>query len=351
MLQDTISTSLTDAGASDLVALCRDLGSNNLFVLTDAGVLYSIDPLTGSQVTKQESWVLNSESNNSSHGWFNVTIVNETGAIVCISHSGLLVSIKEDPVSCQWSHTVEQEGDVEGGIATAAWSPDTSRLALLTNNNTLLLMTGFWDVLAEIPLPTSRVPNSPCGISWRGDGEYLSVVTTDADDGISRARVYTKELELHATGRNIADGPGSVLKGLSTVVAYATNGSLIALTQRVKANKLQVVFIERNGLRHGEFDIRLPDAPAPPTSALPPQPQPPLLSTTPSDTSNIQTATTTAPPPITPAVGSSTGGASTGGVSNDMGGQWEVHSLYWDMPSTLLAVGLVWTSSSMTGTT
>ena len=192
LLQDTISTSLTDAGASDLVALCRDLGSNNLFVLTDAGVLYSIDPLTGSQIAKHESWILSSECNNSSQGWFNVTIVNETGAIVCISHSGLLVSIKEDPVSCQWSHTVEQEGDVEGGIATAAWSPDTSRLALLTNNNTLLLMTGFWDVLAEIPLPTSRVPNSPCGISWRGDGEYLSVVTTDAEDGITRARVYTK---------------------------------------------------------------------------------------------------------------------------------------------------------------
>ena len=198
LLQDTISTSLTDVGASDLVALCRDLGSNNLFVLTDVGVLYSIDPLTGSQIGNQESWILSSECTNSSqHGWFNVTIVNETGAIVCISHSGLLVSIKEDPVTCQWSSTVEQEGDVEGGIATAAWSPDTSRLALLTNNNTLLLMTGFWDVLAEIPLPASRVPHSSCDISWRGDGEYLTVVTTDAEDGITRARVYTKGTTIH----------------------------------------------------------------------------------------------------------------------------------------------------------
>ena len=29
-----------------------------------------------------------------------------------------------------------------------------------------------------------------------------------------------------------------------------------------------------------------------------------------------------------------------------MGGRWEVQSLYWDMPSTLLAVGLVWTPTS-----
>ena len=130
------------------------------------------------------------------------------------------------------------------------------------------------------------------------------------------------ELEFHATGRNIAEGPASVLKGLSTVVAYATNGSLIALTQRIKTTKLQVVFIERNGLRHGEFDLRLPDAS--------------LCSST--------TLTTTAS-----AGGGSTGGASTGGLIHDTGGRWEVQSLYWDMPSTLLAVGLVWIPSVMTG--
>ena len=132
------------------------------------------------------------------------------------------------------------------------------------------------------------------------------------------------ELEFHATGRNIAEGPASVLKGLSTVVAYATNGSLIALTQRIKTTKLQVVFIERNGLRHGEFDLRLPDAS--------------LCSST--------TLTTTAS-----AGGGSTGGASTGGLIHDTGGRWEVQSLYWDMPSTLLAVGLVWNPSVLTGRT
>ena len=298
LLQDAISAGLDDpeAGLSDLASLCRDLGSTNLLALTAAGILFSLDPSTGFD-TPTESWNVNphgsssssSNRSNSSGGgcWFNVAVVAETGAIVCVSHSGLLVSIKEDPETGRWSDVVEQEGDVEGGIAAAAWSPDTNRLALLTNNDTVLLMTGYWDVLEEVPLPAARVPSSLCGFSWRGDGEYLSMITVDADDGLARARVFTKDLELHATGRNVADGPASALKNLDPVVAYATNGSLVALAQQRSRAKLQVVFVERNGLRHGEFDVRCPSP-------------------------------------------------------DSESGQWEVQSLHWDMPSTLLAVGLRW---------
>lgn len=200
-------------GGDDLVCLCRDVGSNNLFTLTASGVLYTLDTLDGFASTN-ESWDLNccnEVSSSSSSGWFNVAVVSETGSIVCISHAGFIVSIKEDVSSGRWSSIMEQEGDVEGGIATAAWSPDGSRLALLTNNNTILLMTGYWDVLEEVPL-TTRQPGSACAMSWRGDGEYLSVISVDADDSLSRVRVFTKDLELHSTGRNVADGPASVLK-------------------------------------------------------------------------------------------------------------------------------------------
>ena len=219
LLQDSLckiawNEPLTAAG-DDLVCLCRDVGSNNLFALSETGVLHTLDTLDGFSLT-DESWDLNTcngspSSSTSSSGWFNVVVVSETGSIVCISHAGLIVSIKEDPSSGRWSPVMEQEGDVEGGIATAAWSPDGSRLALLTNNNTILLMTGYWDVLEEVPL-TPRLPGSACAMSWRGDGEYLSIISIDADDALARVRVYTKDLELHSTGRNVAEGPASVVK-------------------------------------------------------------------------------------------------------------------------------------------
>jgi hypothetical protein len=218
LLQDTlckIGSNGPSTSGDDLVCLCRDVGSNNLFALTAAGLLYTLDTLDGFSLT-HESWDLNCcngspSSSNASSEWFNVAVVSETGSIVCISHAGLIVSIKEDLSSGRWSPVMEQEGDVDGGIATAAWSPDGSRLALLTNNNTILLMTGYWDVLEEVPLPP-RVPGSACAMSWRGDGEYLSIISVDADDNLARVRVFTKDLEMHSTGRNVAEGPASVLK-------------------------------------------------------------------------------------------------------------------------------------------
>jgi elongator complex protein 1 len=140
------------------------------------------------------------------------------------------------------------------------------------------------------------------GLSWRGDGEGLAVLSADAEDGITRVRMYSKQLELVSTGRNVADGPTSVMKGVGKVVAFATNGSYVAVCQEQKTgagkNKLQVALVEKNGLRHGDFDLQLPPAPA--------------------------------------------------GWE-----RWEECSLDWDLPTTLLAVGLraVKSSFAAEGTT
>ena len=127
------------------------------------------------------------------------------------------------------------------------------------------------------------------GVSWRGDGEGLAVLTVDSDDQTCRVRMYNPLMEIQATGRNIADGPASVMKGIGRVVAYATNGSYIAVCQEQKTgtggSRLQVALVERNGLRHGDFGLQLPPVP-------------------------------------------------TGWD------KWEECSLHWDLPSTLLAVGV-----------
>lgn len=136
----------------------------------------------------------------------------------------------------------------------------------------------------------------------------------DKEDGVCRMRHYNKQLELVATGRNVADGAASIMRGIGNVVAFATNGSYIAVCQQQRGAgnsststastaaapttistaglrsgthqpKLQVALMERNGLRHGDFDLVLPAVPA--------------------------------------------------GWD-----RWEECSLHWDLPTTLLAVGL-----------
>jgi len=107
------------------------------------------------------------------------------------------------------------------------------------------------------------------------------VNTIDKEDQVSRVRMYNQQLELVSTARNIADGAASIMRGIGQVVSYATNGSYIAVVQQQKGagnsttttssstspvrsnapQKLQVALIERNGLRHGDFDLVLPAVP------------------------------------------------------------------------------------------
>eukprot|EP00605_Chrysophyceae_sp_TOSAG23-4_P002406 GSChrysophyteH1.ASY1.ANO1.2664.1 assembled CDS len=154
-------------------------------------------------------------------------------------------------------------------------------------------MSAQWDVLDEVPAPAASM-SLPSTLSWRGDGEQFALLSHDEDSesssngALATVRIYSKELELQATGRNVAEGAASVLRGLKGAIAFATNGSLVACAFERVPGRLQVAFIERNGLRHGEFDIRVPDA------------------------------------------GDAVGEAA-----------WRIDSMHWDLSTSVLAVGLV----------
>ena len=256
LLQDSTFSGFKDdrdIAYPDIVSLCRDIGSTTIFALTKNGYLCGMEV---SDTLRFESRILLSADDVVDNSWFNATVVSEIGAVVCISYSGMIVSVREDSVTGRQSDTFEVEGDVEGGIATACWNPDTSNIVIITNNDSILLMTAYWDVLEEVPLP-SRLEGSPSSVSWRGDGEFLSVLTIDKEDSIPHVRVYSKKLELISVGKNVAEGPAGILKGLGSAMAYATNGSLIALSQHKTRSNQQIVFIEKNGLRHLEFDIQV----------------------------------------------------------------------------------------------
>ena len=255
-----------------IASITRDVGLMQLYVLTNAGHLYCYDISEDGYISHSQGKPLdlntvcnNNDDGNSSNeynDWFSVSTISETSLIVCISHSGYIVSIKNNhTASIDSKYEIEQEGLVDGGIATAMWSPDQTSLILVTNNNTLLSMTSSWDVINEIQYEP-RILNSKCSLSWRSDGEYCCFISTDAEDSITRLRIHNKYLEIISVGRNIADGPASTLKGLSPCVAYGSSGALIAVAQQRVRQKYQIALMELNGLKHGEFDLRLPTLPS-----------------------------------------------------------------------------------------
>ncbi|KAL6706085.1 putative elongator complex protein 1 [Coniothyrium glycines] len=184
---------------------------------------------------------------------------------------------------------VEIVGSVDTGIAAAAWSPDEELLTIITQANTLLLMSRDIENIATVALtaedadisshvsvgwgkketqfkgkraralqdPTvpetidegvlSSSDDHSVTITWRGDGAFFAV--SKIEDGRRRIiRVYSREGQL--------DSVSEPVDGLEGSLSWRPSGNLIASTRRSN-DRLEVIFFERNGLRHGQFDLRL----------------------------------------------------------------------------------------------
>ncbi|THW99856.1 IkappaB kinase complex, IKAP component [Aureobasidium pullulans] len=211
----------------------------------------------------------------------------DTATICLILAGGDIVIVREEPLPGE--DLIEIVGSVDEGIAAAAWSPDEELLAISTRANTLILMTRDFESIANITLspedvqvsahvsvgwgkretqfqgkrakalkdPTvpehvdegqlSSLDQMQTTISWRGDGAYLAV--NSVQDGKRRMiRVYSRE--------GVLESVGEPVDGLEGALSWRPAGNLMAGIQR-RSDRVDVVFFERNGLRHGEFSLRL----------------------------------------------------------------------------------------------
>eukprot|EP01031_Cornospumella_fuschlensis_P043216 gene43216-52828_t len=192
--------------------------------------------------------------------WIKIDYVAAIGAIVCVSQEGSIATVSDTNPD----EAPEQIGMIDNGISSAAWSPDYSCLLLVTNNDTLLCMSANWDVLYEVPHPP-LLAGSATTVSWKGDGDMVSVLSTDQDDQTTRIRLYNKQLELVSIARNVNEGGGNMggggaggVKGIGKAMAFSPNGVLVAFDIKKPSGSHQIAFIEKNGLRHGEFDLPYP---------------------------------------------------------------------------------------------
>jgi elongator complex protein 1 len=206
---------------------------------------------------------------------------------ILVLEGGDIVIVREDPQPGE--DKIEILGSVDAGITAAAWSPDEELLAITTRASTFLYMTREFENVAEITFtpgdlalsrhvsvgwgkketqfqgkrakalrdPTmpekvdegklSSDDDSRTTISWRGDGAFVAV--NSIETGIRRViRVYSREGTL--------DSVSEPLDGLEGALSWRPAGNLIAGIQRLD-DRIDVVFFERNGLRHGQFTLRL----------------------------------------------------------------------------------------------
>ncbi|KAI8813969.1 IKI3 family-domain-containing protein [Cladochytrium replicatum] len=189
---------------------------------------------------------------------------------------------------------VEIVGTVDRGIEAMEWSPDFEVVVMVTGGGTLLAMNKDFNVLAEVPIDvedsgedkfvnvgwgkketqfhgsegkqaalkakevaTSGAPPAKLSadddgctrVSWRGDGAYFVCSSITGTRGSQRRilRVYNRECVLQSSSETVDQ--------LEHSLNWRPSGNLIASTQRHPVRH-DVVFFERNGLRHGEFSLR-----------------------------------------------------------------------------------------------
>lgn len=99
-------------------------------------------------------------------------------------------------------------------------------------------------------LPSPREQGAAT-ISWRGDGAYVAINSVQRPHR-RVVRVYSRQGEL--------DSVSEPVDGLESPLSWRPAGNLIAGIQRLD-DRVDVVFFERNGLRHGQFTLATLDDP------------------------------------------------------------------------------------------
>ncbi|KAK0495026.1 pol II transcription elongation factor [Armillaria luteobubalina] len=266
-----------------------DLDQNVTYITSERGI-------AGADV-EVKIWKAISDEKYTSHPQvISLRVLLDSQQLVVVLRSGDIATV---PIDDEVSETDDVVGTVDGGIFAASWSPDDSSLVLVTGDNKLILMTSTFDVLSETSLhPSDFGEDAPINvgwgskqtqfhgsagksaaqaptnvilgisldddmlprISWRGDGAFFCVSSLSSGETRHRVlRVYDRQAVLETTSEPVA--------GLEHSLSWRPSGNLIAATQRFgfegggigKAGRHDVVFFERNGLRHGEFGIRVGD--------------------------------------------------------------------------------------------
>ncbi|XP_076373726.1 elongator complex protein 1 isoform X2 [Tachypleus tridentatus] len=184
-----------------------------------------------------------------------------------------------------FTKTVECVGFVQGGLLATSWSPDQEIILFLTAKGTLVLMTKDFDPVLEKSLHSVELgevqhvrvgwgskgtqfhgsegkeaaklqektiqhkltwDDGQTRICWRGDGQFFCTSFIDPERGCRILKIWNREAALQYVAEEV--------DGLEHPLDWRSSGNLITSSQ-TKLTKHDIVFFEKNGLRHGEFTL------------------------------------------------------------------------------------------------
>ncbi|KAK7881520.1 hypothetical protein WMY93_029929 [Mugilogobius chulae] len=176
-------------------------------------------------------------------------------------------------------------GSVDSGLTSMSWSPDEELVIFTTGQDTFIMMTKDFEPIIEVGIhqeefgegkfitvgwgkketqfhgsegkqaaqkkavelqPAPEWDDHRPRVSWRGDGQLFAVSAVCPQSGARRIRLWSREGVLQATSEAISS--------LEQPLSWRPSGNLIASTQK-QHNKHRVVFLEKNGLQHGDFTL------------------------------------------------------------------------------------------------
>ncbi|GBB99437.1 hypothetical protein RclHR1_03520017 [Rhizophagus clarus] len=228
--------------------------------------------------------------------WPNKEDITDLDSIICGMHFSVydqsiyIAFYNGDIVTVHLGSSEEQVevvGSIESKIQCMEWSPDDELIIFVTGNDTILIMTKDFDVITEFPInveETGEAVSVNVGwgkketqfhgsagksaaqnrvdisgftmsqdddlkprVSWIGDGSMFSCSIIDPNKGLRVIRVYNREGVLQYTSEPVDK--------LEHVLSWRPSGNLITSSQRLP-DKHEIIFFEKNGLRHGEFSLR-----------------------------------------------------------------------------------------------
>lgn len=242
--------------------------------------------------------------------------------VLILANGDIITASYDSPsgAACNPDDTlVEIVGSIDDGISAAAWSSDEETLVIVTSTNQVILLSRMFEPISEISMqekdsllsnhvdvgwgseetqfkgkgakalereliknldlerdmnkkdPTMPTRNESgeltdfdskeVEISWRSDCEFFAISKIDTINGTPRRiiRVYTREGELNNVSEPVDHLENHISWGnLITTVQRFPETPLAEQDLDSEEQGLNILFFERNGLRHGNFNSRLP---------------------------------------------------------------------------------------------
>lgn len=169
---------------------------------------------------------------------------------------------------------------IPDGIITASWSPNEEHYLVVQGDGKLVCFNTLFDMVSSVELDDNDETFAPgqevtqdmraikqAEITWRADSRIFAIsyginggtkcLTRDTDMNIIKGPARADKENV--AEKNVFSVSEKPIKNMRLPIAMMPNGSLIAgfqvTVEEGKDDKSEIIFWEKNGLRHGQIEL------------------------------------------------------------------------------------------------